>query len=37
VLLKRNKPAEAFAVVQKTKARALLDLMASGKVDIGKQ
>ena len=37
LLLKRNKPAEAFAVAQKTKARALLDLMASGRVDIGQQ
>ena len=37
LLLKRNKPADAFAVAQKTKARALLDLMASGRVDIGRQ
>ncbi len=37
VLLQQGKPTEAFAVVQKTKARALLDLMASGRVDIGRQ
>lgn len=34
LLLKQGKPAEAFAIVQKTKARALLDLMASGRVDV---
>ena len=34
VLLKRNKPADAFAVAQQTKARALLDLLAEGKANL---
>jgi CHAT domain-containing protein/Tfp pilus assembly protein PilF len=34
LLLKRQKPADAFALAQKTKARTLLDLMCDGKVDL---
>ncbi len=34
LLLKQESPASAFAWAQKVKARALLDLMAAGKVDI---
>jgi len=34
LLLKQNSPVSAFTWAQKTKARALLDLMSSGKVDI---
>jgi CHAT domain-containing protein/Flp pilus assembly protein TadD len=37
LLLRRNKPADAFAIAQKTKARALLDLMHDGRVDIRKR
>ncbi len=36
LLLKQRSPASAFEWTQKTKARALLDLLSSGKVDISK-
>ncbi len=36
LLLKQKSPASAFEWTQKTKARALLDLMQSGRVDISK-
>src|SRR5262249_3521546 len=34
VLLQRRRPAEAFAVAQQTKARALLDLLHDGRVEL---
>jgi CHAT domain-containing protein len=36
LLLKRHNPADAFTLAQKTKARALLDLLYDGKVDLSR-
>ncbi|WP_394796023.1 CHAT domain-containing protein [Armatimonas sp.] len=37
LLVEEGRAGEAFALVQKTKARGLLDLMASGKIDLSRQ